>query len=89
MIHETSVVKKVHFPSTSMVDAKKKQLYNRVDNFELMQKVANLVNSITLITLKSPKPMLKGKRQQRIEKWWWWCYTSKSEQIAGKNYSLR
>ena len=23
MIHETSVVKKVHFPSTSMVDAKK------------------------------------------------------------------
>ena len=28
MIHETSVVKKVHFPSTSMVDAKKKQLYD-------------------------------------------------------------
>ena len=28
MIHETSVVKKFHFPSTSMVDAKKKQLYN-------------------------------------------------------------
>ena len=26
MIHETSVVKKVHFPSTSRVDAKKKRL---------------------------------------------------------------
>ena len=26
MIHETSVVKKVHFPSTSMVNAKKKRL---------------------------------------------------------------
>ena len=26
MIHETSVVKKVHFSSTSMVDAKKKRL---------------------------------------------------------------
>ena len=29
MIHETSVVKKVHFRSTSVVDAKKKQLYNK------------------------------------------------------------
>ena len=32
MIHETSVLKKVHFPSTSMGDAKKKRLYHDLLN---------------------------------------------------------
>ena len=41
-IHATSVVKKIHFPSTSMVVAKKKQLYHRSKQTAHLSNIAYL-----------------------------------------------